>query len=36
MKGLIEYAPNAKYNNAKHSIPARPTFVNDTHHDLHL
>ena len=28
--------PNLKYNNAKRSIPAHPTFVNDTHHDLHL
>ena len=25
-----------KYNNAKRSIPAHPTFVNDTHRDLHL
>ena len=25
-----------KYTNAKRSIPAHPTFVNDTHHDLHL
>ena len=25
-----------KYNNAKRSIPAHPTFVNDSHHDLHL
>ena len=25
-----------KYNNAKRSIPAHPTFVNDTHGDLHL
>ena len=27
---------NNKYNNAKRSIPAHPTFVNDTHRDLHL
>ena len=26
---------NFKYNNAKRSIPAHSTFVNDTHHDLH-
>ena len=26
----------AKYINAKRSIPAHPTFVNDSHHDLHL
>ena len=25
-----------KYTNAKRSIPAHPTFVNDTHRDLHL
>ena len=25
-----------KYNNAKRSIPAQPTFVNDTHRDIHL
>ena len=25
-----------KYNNAKRSIPAHPTFVNDNHRDLHL
>ena len=25
-----------KYNNAKRSIPAHPTFVNDTHGYLHL
>ena len=25
-----------KYNNAKRSIPAHPTFANDTHRDLHL
>ena len=25
-----------KYNNAKRSIPAHPTFVNDAHCDLHL
>ena len=25
-----------KYNNAKRSIPAHPTFVNDTHRDLDL
>ena len=25
-----------KYNNAKRSIPAHPTFVNDDHRDLHL
>ena len=25
-----------KYNNAKRSIPAHPTFVNDTHRDLYL
>ena len=25
-----------KYNNAKRSIPAHPTFVNDTHRDFHL
>ena len=25
-----------KYNNAKRSIPAHPTFVSDTHRDLHL
>ena len=28
--------PNIKYNNAKRSIPAQPTFVNDTHGDLDL
>ena len=28
--------PNSKYNNAKRSIPAHPTFVNDTHRDLHF
>ena len=27
---------NTKYNNAKRSIPAHPTFVNDAHRDLHL
>ena len=27
---------NNKYTNAKRSIPAHPTFVNDTHRDLHL
>ena len=25
-----------KYNNAKRSIPAHPTFVNDNHCDLHV
>ena len=25
-----------KYNNAKRSIPAHPTLVNETHGDLHL
>ena len=25
-----------KYNNAKRSIPAHPTFVNDNNNDLHL
>ena len=25
-----------KYNNARRSIPTHPTFVNDTHRDLHL
>ena len=25
-----------KYNTAKRSIPAHPTFVNDAHRDLHL
>ena len=25
-----------KYNNAKYSIPAHPTFVNGSHHDLRL
>ena len=27
---------NIKYNHAKRSIPAHPTFVNDTNPDLHL
>ena len=30
------YPKKNKYNNAKRSIPAHPTFVNDTHRDLHL
>ena len=30
----IDKISNYKYNNAKRSIPAHLTFVNDTHHDL--
>ena len=34
--GCIEIDSILKYNNAKRSIPAHPTFVNDNHRDLHL
>ena len=31
-----EFYPKTKYNNAKRSILAHFTLLNDAHHDLHL
>ena len=33
---ILQIVQCLKYNNAKRSIPAHPTFVNDNHRDLHL
>ena len=36
VSSLHTHYDKTKYTNAKRSIPAHPTFVNDYHRDLHL